>query len=276
MFDPRSHKYPYPIYTDEHYLVVKKNDGTVFDKDYPYIDTRTSFLFKQKLIRLLLYIIVFPATRVRMGLRIIDRKNIRKYKDVIKQGVISVSNHVDLWDYISIMKAIRPHKSNVIVWAPNIRGENGKLMRLVGGIPIPENDFEATRSMNNHIGALLNKGGWLQIYSEGSMWEYYMPIRPFKTGAAYFACKYNKPIIPFGFSYRKPSWFRKHILKQDAALNLKVGTPIYRNPSLSLHEQEIDLTTRVHEAVCRLSDIEPSQNIYPPIFNKNMRIDYYD
>ena len=32
-FDPRTNKFPYPIDTDKHYLVVKKNDGTVFDEN---------------------------------------------------------------------------------------------------------------------------------------------------------------------------------------------------------------------------------------------------
>ena len=46
-FDPKVTKYPYTEYTDQHYLVVKKNDGTVFDKNYPYIDRSRRFLFKQ-------------------------------------------------------------------------------------------------------------------------------------------------------------------------------------------------------------------------------------
>ena len=37
MFDPHSTKYNYPENTDAHYLVVKKNNGAVFDENYPYI-----------------------------------------------------------------------------------------------------------------------------------------------------------------------------------------------------------------------------------------------
>ena len=37
MFDPKTDKFPYPILTDGHYLKIKKDDGTVFDEDYPYI-----------------------------------------------------------------------------------------------------------------------------------------------------------------------------------------------------------------------------------------------
>ena len=47
MYDPKTDKYPYPEQTDQHYLKVKKNDGTVFDKDYPYVDNSKPFKRKQ-------------------------------------------------------------------------------------------------------------------------------------------------------------------------------------------------------------------------------------
>ena len=37
-FDPKTKKYPYPNITDQHYLEIKKNDGTIFDAHYPYFD----------------------------------------------------------------------------------------------------------------------------------------------------------------------------------------------------------------------------------------------
>ena len=40
-------------------------------------------------------------------------------------------------------------------------------------------------------------------------------------------------------------------------------------------EQIEDLTKRSHDAVCKLAGIDPNENIYPPIFNHNTRIDYY-
>ena len=61
----------------------------------------------------------------------------------------------------------------------NIRGENSKLMRLVGCIPIPENDMHGTIEFMKTIKQLLSEKCWLHIYPEGSMWEFYKPIRPF-------------------------------------------------------------------------------------------------
>ena len=275
MFDPKTNKFPYTLETDKHYLIVEKNKGLVFDENYPYIETKKSFKFKQWLVRILLYLIVFPVYAVKMGLRIKGRKILRKNKKLLKQGVISVSNHVHMCDYICIMNAIRPHKSNVLAWAPNINGENGTLIRLVGGIPIPEDSYRGTKEYIKAVGTVLNNSGWLHICSEGSMWEYYCPIRPFKKGAAHFAFRYNKPIIPMAFSYRKPGWIRRKIFKQIALFTLTIGEPLFIDESLPKEEQIEDLTKRSHDAVCKLAGIDPNENIYPPIFNHNTRIDYY-
>ena len=275
MYDPKTNKYPYPLETDHHYLVVKKNDGTVFDRNYPYIDRSKWFRFRQTLIRILMYLIVFPLNYIRLGFRVKGRENLKKYRDVIDKGIISCSNHVHMWDYISIMNAVKPKRTNVLCWAPDVSGENGPLIRLTGGIPIPEGDLRATAVYVREVQRLLSEGGWLQIYPEGSMWEYYAPIRPFKHGASFFACRFDKPILPMGFSYREPGWVRKHIFHQIALFTLTIGEPLYPDQSLGKAEREEDLTKRCHAEICRLAGIEPSENIYPPVFNDSKRIDYY-
>ena len=275
MFDPKTKKYPYPLDTGSHYLKLKKNDGTVFDRDYPYIDNSPKMKFRQAMLRAALYLVAFPLMRIRLGLKINGRKNIRKYKDVLKNGVISCSNHVHLWDYIAVMRAAVPYKTNILAWDKNIRGENGTLIRLVGGIPVPVGDMHATAAMTAAIEKLLDGGGWLHIYSEGSMWEYYQPIRPFKSGAAYLSCKFDKPILPLGFSYREPGFIRKKIFRQTALFTVSIGEPLYPDKAMPRDKRCEDLIIRSHEAVCRLAGIEPAENIYPPVYNNSTRVDYY-
>ena len=273
MYDPHSTKYNYPEFTDGHYLEVKKDNGMVFDENYPYIDRSAGFKFKQWWTRLLLNIIVFPMCPAYMGLRIKNRKNLKKYKDQLKGGAITVSNHIHMWDYIAIMKAIRHRKPHVIVWAPNVRGKDGPLVRMVGGVPIPDGDLAGKVAFNKAIDDSIERGEFLQVYAEGSMWECYPYIRPFKLGAASLACRHNKPILPIGFSFRKPSWIRKNIFKQEVAVTLTMGEPIFPDENLGEQERRIDLTTRVHNAVCLLAGIEPKENPYPPIFDHSKRAD---
>lgn len=276
MFDPKTDRFPYPPETDKHYLKVHMDRGIVFDTEYPYIDSSKGFLFRQGVVRFLLNAFVFRIAAIRMGLKIEGRENIRKYKDVLKNGVVSVANHVHMWDYIAVMTAIRPFRSNLLAWAPNVNGENGTLIRMVGGIPIPEGNTAATKTYLKVMRDLLqNRHGWLHIYAEGSMWEYYRPVRPFKRGAAHIACDSDKPILPLGFSYREPGWIRKHIFRQIATFTLHVGEPLFPNKELNAKEREKDLLIRSHEAVCRLVGIDPEENLYPAVFDNSKRIDYY-
>jgi 1-acyl-sn-glycerol-3-phosphate acyltransferase len=275
MFDPQTHCYPYPEETNQHYLKIRKDRGIVFDASYPYIDKSGFFRFKQGVVRILLNLIVFPMTKIRLGLKVEGRENLKKHKDVLDNGVISVCNHVHLWDYLAIMRTIRPYRSNVLVWAKNINGEDGESVRLVGGIPIPEDSLAGQKAYFKALGELLSGHGWLHIYAEGSMWEYYAPIRPFKRGTALLAVSNDKPIIPLGFSYREPGWIRKHVFHQIALFTLQVGEPIFPDKTLNSKECEKDLTIRAHRAVCTLVGINPDENLYEPVFNDSKRIDYY-
>ncbi len=275
IFDPKPTRYPFPRYTDKHYLVVKKDNGVVFDKNYPYIDRSRGFRFKQFWVRVLEWILAFPLATIRLGLRIRGRKILKQNKELLRKGAISCANHVHLWDYIAVMKAIRPRYSNLLAWAKNVRGENAGLIRMVGGIPIPEGDPHATAAFNKTVKELLVAGGWLHIYAEGSMWEYYAPIRPFKEGIGYYAVQCEKPVLPMAFSYRKPGWIRRVIFKQTACFTLSIGEPVLPDPSLPRQEREQDVVRRCHEAVCRLAGIDPASNPYPPIFDNTERVDNY-
>ena len=270
-FDPKPTKYPFPEITDRHYLVVKKDRGIKIDKDYPYLDRSLGLRIAQAFTRLGLTLIAFPVSIIYIGLRIKGRENIRKHREIL----ISCSNPVHMWDFISVRKAVRHFNPNLLAWDRNLNGENGTLIKLVGGIPIPVNDLKASTVFLRVTENLLMDKGWLHIYAEGSMWEYYQPIRPFKPGIGYYSVKTGKPVLPLGFSYREPSWIRKNIFRQPAAITLTVGEPLYPDTSLPKSEREKDLIIRCHREVCRLAGIDPDENIYPPVFDNTKRIDYY-
>ena len=274
MFDPKTKLFNFPLDTSGHYIDVNMDRGFIFDKDYPYVDKSKGFAFKRFWVRFLLSILVFPVAKIRMGLKVKGKYNLRKNKKLLKDGFISISNHVHFWDYICLMRTIRrifwPY---VMVWNKNVNGKDGPLVRLVGGIPIPENDIEATLAFNKTIKELLETHHILHIYPEGSMWEYYAPIRPFHPGAASLAIKYNKPILPIGYSYRKPGWIRRKIFKQIALFNINIGEPLYPNNDLEKAAQLNDLTIRCHKAICELTG--NNDNLYEPIYNNSKRVDYY-
>ena len=273
-YDPKPTRYPFPADTASHYIDINMDRGIKFDKDYPYVDKSSGFNFRRALVFFLLNVIVFPVAAIRLGLKTNGKKNLKKHKERLKKGVIACSYHMHFWDYICIMRAIRPKKPYVLAWDKNINGETGTLMRLVGGIPIPKNDIRASLAFSDCVGDMLD-GGWLHVYAEGSMWEFYRPIRPFKNGAAYLACKFGKPILPIAFSYREPGFIRKKIFRQTALLTVNIGEPLFPDETLRQSDRVTDLQRRSHEAVCALAGFAPGENIYPPIYNDSKRIDYY-
>ena len=257
----------YPEYTDMHYIKIKKDRNIKIDKNYPYVNKSKLFLFKKWLVRILLYLIVFPMTKIKLGLKVYGKNNLKENKELLKNGVISVSNHINFFDYLAILRTVKPFKPYVLAWKKNINDKSGNLVRLVGGIPIPEDDIIASKAYFKSLNNLLNDNGWLHIYAEGSMWEYYRPIRPFKTGAAYLAIKNNKPILPIGFSYRRPGFIRRKIFRQIALININVGKPIMINNNLDLKNNTNELTKKIHKAVCDLAGI--SNNLYGPIYDES-------
>ena len=274
MYDPKPTRYPFPEQTDQHYLVVKKNRGIVFDRNYPYVDQSKGFRFRRALFRIPLVCLAWPVCRIRLGLVLRGKENRKKFRDVLSGGLVSVSNHIHLWDFLAVMQYLYFRKPGILSWDKNINGENGTLIRMVGGIPIPVSDFRAVSAFGKAVDAYLKEGNWLHVCPEGSMWEFYQPIRPFKDGAFYIAYKAGVPILPMAFSYREPKGFWKLFYKQ-AFLTLNVGEPLTFNPDLSPSDAVEEMTVRAHHAVCNLAGIDPKQNLYPPLFRQTKRIDYY-
>ena len=271
MFVPNCDRYPFPDDTGSHYIETKDKYQIIFDKDYPYVDYSKGFAFKRFWVRLLLRVIVFPMAKIRMGIRIKNKSVLKRYKELLSEGAITVSNHVHFWDYICVMKALHNFKwPYLLAWNKNVTGDSGPLVRMVGGIPIPENDNEATVAFNNAIKKLLDDKNFLQVYAEGSMWEYYKPIRPFKRGAFSLAVKYNKPILPMAFSYRKPGWIRRKIFKQLALFDLIIGEPIEPDQDLEKNTRIDDLAIRTHEEICHLAGFD-GDNIYAPIYSEETK-----
>ena len=275
MFDPKTNKFPYPEETDQHYIKLKMDRGVVFDADYPYVDKSPLYKFKRFWFRIFLYSIVLPVVRIRLGLKVEGKENLKKHKDIIEKGVVSCCNHVHMWDFLGIVSALFPIKPYVLIWADNINGEWGKMMRLIGGIPIPESGAKATITYLKAVKNLINEGNWLHIYPEGSMWEYYKPIRPFKRGASFFAVQNDKPVLPMAYTFREPNFIRKYIFRQIATFTLHIGEPIFKDETLPKKEQEADLTKRSHAEVCKLAGINPKDNLYPAEFDQSKRVDYY-
>lgn len=246
--------YDYPKRYDEHMLKVP------FKRDYPNLDENYKYrdkTFKGRLSRSFTYflckVVAFPLIALLTGLKIFGRENLKKHKELLKGGAITICNHVHMWDMICLLKAIRPVRNYHPAWATNLRGPNDKLIRGCGGMPVP-GSVGGLKAFSNTLDEIMEEGGWLHFFPEGSLWFYYDAIRPFKRGAFATAVKHNKPILPVCINYRPAKGIGKIFTKENPYfLSIHVGEPLMPNLSLPKREAADDLLERSRSAMQKLS-----------------------
>lgn len=253
--------YVYPERSDEHMIDVKKQRDTHFDENYNYYDKSKKTMFKRGLLWVLLNSVVFLVVTIRHGLRIHGKKNFRKNKKHFKNGAITICNHVFMWDYLCVLKAIRPRLQRIIAWKTNYEGPNGPLIEWVGGIPVPTDNMRAMVKFQRAVDQVLEEKVWLHVFPEGSMWYYYPDIRPLKPAVFKFAVKHNKPVIPFAFTFRK----RKGIFRlfsKNPFVDLHIAEPIFPDLTLDTKEAVNKMHKEAYRVMQGLIGVKPGDPTY--------------
>jgi 1-acyl-sn-glycerol-3-phosphate acyltransferase len=175
---------------------------------------------------LLFYLIGMPvltiASRLFLGLRIKGQQNLR----YLKGGAVTVTNHVHMLDSTMVACTLFPRKplfaslkSNFEI--PFIRW----LVRLLGGVPIPESP-KALHAFMEAMRKQLQKGRIVHFYPEASLWPRHTELRPFKNGAFHLAVKSGVPIVPMVFTFREPGNLVRKLHKKEL-VTLTIGKPEY-------------------------------------------------
>ena len=253
--------YQYPERPDEHMLKVKRVREVKLDENYPYLQKGWWWKVKRAVFWTLVTLIVFPLMRLTHGLKIYGKKNYKKHKKAFKNGAITISNHVFMWDYLCVLKAVRPNLSYFPAWKTNLEGANGGLIRLAGGIPIPTDSKRSMVKFKQAIEEVLESGKWLHFFPEGSLWFFYPDIRPLKKAVFRYAVRYNKPIIPISMSFRP----RKGLLKlfgKAPAVDLHIGEPLFADKTLPRGEAEEKLRADAYHTMQVMNGINPGDKTY--------------
>lgn len=262
--------YTYPERSDGHMLVLKRTKELILDPDYEYMPRGAAFRIKRALTAALLHAVVFPITHLTHGLRIYGRQNLKKHKDELKNGAITVSNHVFMWDYLCVLKAIRPHISYFPAWKPNFESGFQPFMRILGGMPIPEGDVRSMMSFKRDLDEVVKSGRWLHVFPEGSLWYFYPDIRPLKPAAFRYAVKYNKPLIPISMSFRPRTGLLK-LFGKGPLVDLHIAEPLYADSSLPPRAAADDLRARAYHIMQEMNGVHPGD----PSYNTDQCIDNY-
>ena len=262
--------YEYPERSDEHMLKVKSSRKIVLDEKYPYLQKGWWWTVKRAVFWALVTFIVFPLMRLTHGLKIYGKENYKKHKKAFKNGAITISNHVFMWDYLCVLKAVRPHLSYFPAWKTNLEGSNGPLIRWAGGIPIPTDNMRSMVKFKKAMEEVFENNKWMHFFPEGSLWFFYPDIRPLKKAVFKYAVRYDKPIIPITMSFRP----RKGLLKlfgKKPAVDLHIGEPLFPDKTLSRGEAEEKLHAEAYHVMQVMNGINPGD----PTYNTDQNIDRY-
>ena len=213
-------------------LFPKYTKQLAIDDKYPYLNDSIGYKFNLYLgYYVFLHLLLRIKLRVQMGLRIRGREVLKKHKDGLKNGAITIANHVYRLDCPCVLIAVnRTHNTRIPMFAPNFRTKDGYFMGIAGGIPIPEAEvgMSAMKKFNEAFDEFHRRGWWFHIFPEACRWDMYKPLRPFQKGAFTMSYKYNKPLLPCVITYReRKGIFRLFGPKELPLLTVTIGEPIY-------------------------------------------------
>lgn len=253
--------YQYPEKSDAHMIEVKHLRDSNFDQTYPYYPKSFWYKLCRGVYWLGVTLIVFPLLHLTHGLRIEGKENLKKHKKELKNGAITISNHVFYWDFLCVLKAIRPRLTFFPAWKTNFEGPLRTCIRLSGGIPVPTHNIHAMGKFNRAMNAVLEDGRWLHVFPEGSMWFFYPDIRPLKKAVFSYAVKHNKPIVPITMSFRPRRGLMK-LIGKTPLVDLHVGEPLFPDQSLSRVEAERELHRKAYHIMQVMNGIHPGDPTY--------------
>lgn len=251
----------YPDRCDEHMINVPHRRDVVVDENYPFVNKKLWFKLLRAGYWLIVNGIAFWLLRITHGLKIYGRKNLRKNRAAFKNGAVTVSNHVFYWDYLCVLKSIRPYQPFFPAWQDNLEGPNGPLIRISRGVPIPAGDIAAMKQFKRTMDGLFEAGKWIHFYPEGSMWMYYPDIRPIKKAVFTYAVKYDRPVIPITMSYRRRRGITR-LFTDFPQVDLHMSEPLFADKSLSPKEAAADLQRRAYHIMQEMNGIHPGDANY--------------
>jgi 1-acyl-sn-glycerol-3-phosphate acyltransferase len=250
----------YPARPDAHMVEKPAECELVIDENYPFLDKSPLFRLRSALLYLGIFTLVFLISPIRFGLRIEGRRILKKHRALFRNGAMTVSNHVLRWDLLIVLQAVRYRRLYFPAWKENLGGPDRTLIRLAGGIPVPDK-LHVMKYFNQSFDELRRRKKWIHVFPEGSNWHYFQPIRPFKKGAFTMAWQYNLPVIPMAFSWREPGGLYKIFKKNRPLVTLRIGEPLLPDRSLPRREAARVLREETHRRIVELAGI--TENPFP-------------
>ena len=187
----------------------------------------------------------------------------KQYIKKIRSGVV-VSNHVYPLDLMIILSAFYPKSLYVTVLQSNLGlGLLSKLIRISGGVPIPEKGTDFVR-FYEETPEIIKNGHSILFYPEAALIPYCDHIRPLHRGAFHFAYQSTKWVIPTVITFHKPKGFYRLVRKNKPCIHYTVLKPYYikdlGNPKSSVEKAWKDVEKIMSDYFVKNSDYYYDKN----------------
>ncbi len=190
-------------------------------EDYPYhrpdpVWHVLSFLVH----RVFAVVVLFPFMKLGMGMRIRNRKALRK----IRSGFFLYGNHTqDIADaYLPTFTGF-PRKVNILVGDAAVSIPFVKhLVPLLGGIPLPST-VHAYKPFLQEMERRIRRHQAVAVFPEAHIWPWYNGIRDYPDTSFAYPFRFNVPAVGFVVTYRQRKIFRNG----KPLVTVTLSDPIY-------------------------------------------------
>jgi 1-acyl-sn-glycerol-3-phosphate acyltransferase len=181
-----------------------------------------------------------------------DIIGIENYKN-LDSGAVVTCNHFNAFDSFAmqITYEASKHRRRKLYRVINegnytsFPGFYGMLMRNCNTLPL-SSSHETMKKFMNAVDAVLQKGHFVLVYPEQSMWWNYRKPKPLKRGAFDFAAKNNVPVLPIFITMEDSDVKdRDGFFVQEYTIH--IGEPIYPDNTKSKRENAVMMMEEIYE-----------------------------
>jgi lipopolysaccharide biosynthesis glycosyltransferase len=178
-----------------------------------------------------------------------DIKGVEHFKN-LESGAVITCNHFNAFDSFAVQMAYEAagHKERILYRIiregnyTSFPGFYGMLMRNFYTLPLSSN-HKTLRMFNEATTTLLQRGNFVLVYPEQSMWWNYRKPKPLKPGGYMFAVKADVPVLPCFITMKDSD-----VLGEDGFFvqeyTIHICPPLYINKELPPRQQVPDLMER--------------------------------
>lgn len=237
------------------------------DSSYRFLNDSVAFKIKRHLTYLLVDFPLRIELALKYGLKFEGREHLKMNKEKLRNGFVTVSNHIFPLDALCVRHAIGRR-----LWIPMLpdlfTSKNWWLLTHVGGVPLADGSLSAIKKFNEAFDMFHKRRKVVHVFAEARSWPFYKPLRPFQKGAFTMAYKWGCPVVPISLSYRPRTGIYKLFGKPEIPLiTARIGEPIIPDVSVPRKVEVERLCISAHESICKLGGI--IKNPWPAIANED-------